>query len=76
MVFTLPGAMKYTLVHDDPLYFTDETDMVIFDHVQKVLAMNPLEDYMEELDIKEDKGKLSAPSLVQHELWGDKANTK
>lgn len=33
VVFTLPKAMKHALDHDDPLYFTDEADIVIFDCV-------------------------------------------
>lgn len=44
VVFTLPDAMKHTLDHDDILYFTDETNLIISDHVREVLAMSPLYD--------------------------------
>lgn len=49
-VFTLSEAMKHTLDHDDTLYFTNETDLIISDCVQEVLAVNLLDDYLEELD--------------------------
>ncbi|XP_039115827.1 uncharacterized protein LOC120251354 [Dioscorea cayenensis subsp. rotundata] len=53
VILTLPAAMKHTLDHDDPLYFTDETDMIITDCVQEVLAINPLDEFLEGMDSDE-----------------------
>ncbi|XP_039118061.1 uncharacterized protein LOC120253904 [Dioscorea cayenensis subsp. rotundata] len=53
VVFTLPEAMKHTLDHDDTLYFTNTTDLIISDCVQEVLAMNPLDEYLEEFRDKQ-----------------------
>lgn len=64
VVFTLPNAMKHTLDHDDPLYFTDETNMVNSDYVQELLAINPLDQYLE-LESKEVKKKISTPPPMQ-----------
>ena len=65
VIFKLPEAMKHTLDHDDSLYFTDETDMIISDCVQEVLALNPLDEYLEELDHKEDKGETHTPPTLK-----------
>ncbi|XP_039117846.1 uncharacterized protein LOC120253603 [Dioscorea cayenensis subsp. rotundata] len=66
VVFTLREAMRKTLDHDDPLYFTDETDMVISDCMQEVLAMNPLDEYLEEVGNKEDKMKVPVSPPMQY----------
>ncbi|XP_039143991.1 uncharacterized protein LOC120281152 [Dioscorea cayenensis subsp. rotundata] len=66
VVFTLREAMRQTLDHDDPLYFTYETDMVISDCMQEVLAMNPLDEYLEEVGNKEDKMKVHVSPPMQH----------
>ncbi|XP_039118011.1 uncharacterized protein LOC120253862 [Dioscorea cayenensis subsp. rotundata] len=66
VIYTLREAMRQTLDHDDPLYFTDETDMVISDCMQEVLAMNPLDEYLEEVDNKEDKMKVPVSPPMQH----------
>ncbi|XP_039119867.1 uncharacterized protein LOC120256192 [Dioscorea cayenensis subsp. rotundata] len=66
VVFTLPEAMRQTLDHDDPLYFTDETDMVISNCMQEVLAMNPLDEYLEEVENKEDEMKVPVSPPMQH----------
>ncbi|XP_039131851.1 uncharacterized protein LOC120268585 [Dioscorea cayenensis subsp. rotundata] len=66
VIFTLPTAMKHTLDYDDPLYFTDETDMVITDCVQEVLAINPLDEFLEGIDSEECKKKKSPPTQVNH----------
>ncbi|XP_039141208.1 uncharacterized protein LOC120278482 [Dioscorea cayenensis subsp. rotundata] len=53
VVFTLPDVMKHTLDHDDMLYFTDETDLIISDCVQEVLALNLLDEYLDKIEVKE-----------------------
>ena len=53
VVFTLPNAMKHTLDRDDSLYYTDTTDVIISDCVQEVLSLNPLDEYLEELEDEE-----------------------
>lgn len=64
VVLTLLEVMKHTLNHDDTLYFTDETDLIISNCVQEMLALNPLDDYLEELDSKGDKEQVSTPPVV------------
>ncbi|XP_039134166.1 uncharacterized protein LOC120271544 [Dioscorea cayenensis subsp. rotundata] len=66
VVFTLLEAMRQTLDHDDPLFFTDATDMVISDCVHEVLALNPLEEYLGTLDDKEDRMKTCIPTPREH----------
>lgn len=58
--FILPDEMKHTLDHDDQLYFTDETNMVIYDCVQEVLVINLLIEYLEELYREEGEEKSSS----------------
>ncbi|XP_039126184.1 uncharacterized protein LOC120262175 [Dioscorea cayenensis subsp. rotundata] len=53
VVFTLPEAMKHTLDYDDTLYFTDVTNVIIYDYVQKVLTLNPLDEYFDGIEIEE-----------------------
>ena len=68
VIFKLQEAMKHTLDHDDSPYFTDETDMIISDCVQEVLASNTLDEYLEELDHKEDKGEAHTPPTLKPPL--------
>lgn len=65
VVFTLSKAMKHTLDHDDTLYFIDKTELIISDCVQEVLAMNPLNDYLGELDDDGDQEKMSTSPLAK-----------
>lgn len=57
VVFTLPEAMENTLGDDDALYFTDKIDLIISDCVHEVLALNSLDEYLEESEINEIKDK-------------------
>ena len=61
VVFTLPEAMKHTLDHDDAYYFTDNTDLIISDCVQEVLALNPLDEYLEGTEINEVEDSTPSP---------------
>ncbi|XP_039119845.1 uncharacterized protein LOC120256148 [Dioscorea cayenensis subsp. rotundata] len=71
VVFTFLEAMIQNLNHDDPLYFIDATDMVIYDRVQEILALNPLEEYLAALDDEEDGMKnLLQPQGNMSILWG------
>ena len=55
VVYTLLDAMTHSFDHNDTLYFTDETDLLIFDCVHEVLSLNTLEVYMGELDNEEQE---------------------
>lgn len=66
MVFTLPDAMKHTLDHANAFYFMDETELVIFDFVEEVLAINLLDEYLKKLANKERQEKASILQPVQH----------
>ncbi|XP_039122080.1 uncharacterized protein LOC120258698 [Dioscorea cayenensis subsp. rotundata] len=66
VIITLPTAMKHTLDHDDSLYFTDETDMIITDCVQEVLAINHLDEFLEGMDSNECKENNPPPTQVKH----------
>ncbi|XP_039128945.1 uncharacterized protein LOC120265098 [Dioscorea cayenensis subsp. rotundata] len=65
VILTLPATMKHTMDHDDPLYFTDETDMIITDCVQEVLAINHLDEFLEGMDGDECKGNNPSPTQVK-----------
>ena len=49
-IFKLPEAMKHPMEHNDTSYSIDDIDLIICDCVQEVLALNPLEEYLDELD--------------------------
>ena len=61
VVFSLPAAMKHTLDHDDAYYFTDTTDLIISDCVQEVLALNPLDEYLEDIEVEETEERNPPP---------------
>ena len=63
VIFTLLEAMKHTLDHVDAYYFTDNTDLIISDCVQEVLALNPLDKYLEGIEINEVEDKTPSPPL-------------
>ena len=65
VIFTLPEAMKHTLDHDDAYYFTDNTDLIISDCVQEILALNPLDGYLEDIEVEETEERDPSPPPMQ-----------
>ena len=49
-VFKLAEAKKHPMEPEDTLYSVNNTDLTICDCVQEVLALNLLEEYLDELD--------------------------
>ena len=54
-IFKLPEAMKHPIKHDDTSYSDDDTNLIICDCVQEVLALNLLEKYQDAIDVKKVK---------------------
>ena len=50
VIFKLPEAMKHPMEHDNTSYSIDDINLIICDCEQEMLALNPLEEYLNELD--------------------------
>lgn len=44
VVYTLPSTIKHSIDYDDECYYAHESDLLIYDFIQEVILVDPLQE--------------------------------
>lgn len=70
VVYALQSTTKYSMPHDDERYFAHETNLLMFNFVQDVLMVDPLQEHFGE-ELAEELMQPLIPHFTQTKKQGE-----
>ena len=67
-MFKLPEAMRHSMDHEDIYHSMDNTNMIVYNCMQEVLAVDPFEEYLGKLSNEKEANKQDSPREHSEEV--------